>query len=905
MRQILIAFFIFCLAMGAATSPSFAKRVALVIGNDDYANVADLKKAVNDSETITNILEQVGFDVILAKNVTRRQFNLNLQKTVSKLEAGDEAVFFFAGHGIEIDGRNYLLPTDIPSASSGQESLIKGEAIAVDSVLAELRSRRPSVNVLILDACRDNPFESYGRTLGGTRGLARTAAPAGTFIMYSAGVGQTALDRISDDDPNPNSVYTRILAPMLVRPGFSLPKIARAVRREVELLAGSRQHLQRPAYYDELTGDYFLVPPEPNQESEKPEVLTSHVVPRIVKKPTHSATLANECDRLAADPYDKQAVADGVLYVDLAKKSLKAIRACRKAIAGDPESPRYMFQLGRSLDADKRYDDARKHYENAAAKGYAAARGYLGYSYEYGEAAVRNFEKAFQEYKLAADLGYVPAMHQISYLYLAGRGTDKDPKESQHWLLEAANGGFAPSMNAIGYAYDNGNGVPQDFAEAKRWYLKAIDAGDLTAMYNLAFMHEHGRGVDKNTDEALRWYRRSADQGFGAGLHQVGIFYEKGLSVAKDVSEALNWYRKAANAGNAAGMVKLGDALFSGQHTNKDQDSARNWFRKAAKKGNTNAMTRLASIYISGNGGPKDPAKGIEWYRKAASAGDSLAQNHLGYYHDNGKFVEQNYEKARHLYEQAAAKGNSMAMHNLGFMFANGRGVQKDITAARKWYYKAARRNNTLAIRHLAGLYYTGAGGQKDLAEALKWNRKAAELGDAVAMNVMGNMLSSGEGGEKDPRQARRWYEKSARGGSDWGMANFGSTLFGEKNYREAFKWFRKAADKNLPYAWTWLGIIHDFSPAGQANPPLAAQYIVRALKAGEKNAISQMTQNHRGRSAQFRRELQKLLRQAGLYSGRIDGSFGPSTLNAIRSLPQSQTKNSSRVLDGEPERMQ
>ncbi len=905
MRQILFALFIVCLAMGAGPSQTFAKRVALVVGNDDYANVADLKKAVNDSETITKILEQVGFDVILAKNVTRRQFNLNLQKTVSKLEPGDEALFFFAGHGIEIDGRNYLLPTDIPSALSGQESLIKGEAIAVDSVLAELRSRRPGVNVLILDACRDNPFEGYGRTVGGTRGFARMAAPAGTFIMYSAGVGQTALDRISDNDPNPNSVYTRILAPMLTRPGFSLPKIARAVRREVEKLAGNQQHLQRPAYYDELTGDYFLVPPDANQEPDEPEVLTSHIVPRIVKKPILSGVSANECDKLAADPYDEQAVTDGVLYVDLTKKSLEAIRACRKVLADAPESSRYMFQLGRSLDADKRHEDARKQYEQAAAKGYAAAQAHLGYYYEYTDTAARDFEKAFKAYKMAADLGYVPAMHQIAYLHRGGRGTEKDPKEAQRWLLEAANAGFAPSMNAIGYAYDNGKGVRQDFAEAKRWYLKAIDAGDLTAMYNLAFMYEFGRGVDKNTDEALRWYRRSADKGYGSGLHRVGYFYARGLSVAKDLNEALNWYRKAANAGNTTGMVELGDALFSGRHTSKDQDSARNWYRKAAKKGNTEAMTRLASIYISGNGGPRDPAKGIEWYRKAATAGDSLAQNYLGYYYDNGKFVEQNYEKARHLYEQAAAKGNSTAMHNLGFMYANGRGVQTDISAARKWYYKAAQRKNTLAIRHLAKLYYTGAGGQKDLVEALKWNRKAAELGDAVAMNVMGNMLSSGEGGNKDPQEARRWHEKSAQAGNDWGMANFGSTLFGEKNYREAFKWFQKAADKNLPYAWAWLGLIHDFSPSGQSNPPLAAQYMMRALKAGEKNAIYQMTQNHRGRSAQFRRELQKLLRQAGLYSGRIDGAFGASTLNAIRGLAQRQTIDSSRVMGGEPERMQ
>jgi uncharacterized caspase-like protein len=176
-----------------------------------------------------------------------------------RLEAGDTALFFYAGHGVEIDGRNYLLPTDIPPAGPGQERFVQSEAIAVDEVVAAIAEGGARISILVLDACRDNPFARGGtRGVGATRGLARMAAPAGTFIMYSAGVGQSALDRLNDTDADPNSVFTRTLIPLLRTPGLSLTETARRVRQDVEKLAGGAAHLQRPAYYDEVTGDVFL-----------------------------------------------------------------------------------------------------------------------------------------------------------------------------------------------------------------------------------------------------------------------------------------------------------------------------------------------------------------------------------------------------------------------------------------------------------------------------------------------------------------------------------------------------------------------------------------------------------------------------------------------------------------------
>ncbi len=263
-----VAFSILLSAPGVAAG----KKMALVIGNDAYEQVADLQKAVNDSRAIGDTLESQGFTVVRGENLSRRNMNQTIASFTSRLGQGDEAVFFFAGHGVEIAGQNFLLPTDIPAAQAGSEDFVKSESVAVAQVLDSIRRRGPRVSILILDACRDNPFPKQGtRSLGGTRGFVGMNAPKGTFIMYSAGVGQTALDRLSDNDPHPNSVFTRSLVPLLQEPNLPITRLTRQLRRNVEKLAQTVSHPQRPAYYDEITGDFFfrstptsVAPPKPD-----------------------------------------------------------------------------------------------------------------------------------------------------------------------------------------------------------------------------------------------------------------------------------------------------------------------------------------------------------------------------------------------------------------------------------------------------------------------------------------------------------------------------------------------------------------------------------------------------------------------------------------------------------------
>lgn len=236
-----------------------ARSLALVIGNDSYANVPWLKKAVNDARAVAAQLESLGFVVREAENLDQRAMSRALVAFAQDLQPGDRAFFFYAGHGFEIGGMNYLLPVDVPAVQSNEQDIIRDAAFPVDRILEGIRERGASVAVLVLDACRDNPFAAAGtRSLPGTRGLARVDAPEGVFVLMAAGAKQAALDRLSDADDNPNSVFTRTFLAELQKPGRTLVQIAKATQVEVKTLAASVGHDQTPAYYDQVIGDVIL-----------------------------------------------------------------------------------------------------------------------------------------------------------------------------------------------------------------------------------------------------------------------------------------------------------------------------------------------------------------------------------------------------------------------------------------------------------------------------------------------------------------------------------------------------------------------------------------------------------------------------------------------------------------------
>lgn len=245
----------------ALAAPAQAEmRVALVVGNNDYRNVPKLQKAVNDARTMGDTLKQLGFTVMVAENQTRAAFSQTLLAFDKAVGPGDTAFFFYAGHGFEIAGQNFLLPTDVPPATEGQEELVRDASVLADRIIERLQNKKVRTAILVFDACRNNPFERQGtRAVAGGGGLApMTQLPEGVFSIFSAGPRQTALDRLSNNDDNPNSVFTRTFARQLTEPGANLVQVAQRTRRLVSELAETVRHKQIPVYFDQMVDDVFL-----------------------------------------------------------------------------------------------------------------------------------------------------------------------------------------------------------------------------------------------------------------------------------------------------------------------------------------------------------------------------------------------------------------------------------------------------------------------------------------------------------------------------------------------------------------------------------------------------------------------------------------------------------------------
>lgn len=233
-----------------------AQRFALVIGNDGYRHVERLETARADAKAVAKALERVGFKVMLRLDMDERALKAAVRQFKAQLTANDEAVLFYAGHGVQLTEENLLVPVD---AGLDSEDQIKDESVSLSRVLGDLQERQPRFLLAIVDACRNNPFRTHFRS-GPTRGLLPVAAATGQMVIYSAGAGQAALDKLGDTDRNPNSVFTRTLLREIGAPGVPVDRVVRRVRDQVAMLARSVGHEQVPAIYDQTIGDFFFVP---------------------------------------------------------------------------------------------------------------------------------------------------------------------------------------------------------------------------------------------------------------------------------------------------------------------------------------------------------------------------------------------------------------------------------------------------------------------------------------------------------------------------------------------------------------------------------------------------------------------------------------------------------------------
>lgn len=235
------------------------KRTALVIGNSDYAVARKLANPSNDATDMANSLRELGFDVVSGTNLNLKQMNDKVREFGDRLKAnGGVGLFYYAGHGIQVNGRNYLVPVD---AAIPREDEVDFNALNLDQILRKMATANNGLNIVVLDACRNNPFArswSRGEDEGG---LAQISAPTGTFIAYA-----TSPDRTASDGDGRNGLYTAELLKIMKQPNMKIEETFKEVRKSVSKISGGKQI---PWDSSSLSGDFYFRQGQPNSTETK------------------------------------------------------------------------------------------------------------------------------------------------------------------------------------------------------------------------------------------------------------------------------------------------------------------------------------------------------------------------------------------------------------------------------------------------------------------------------------------------------------------------------------------------------------------------------------------------------------------------------------------------------------
>lgn len=225
--------------------PDSEQRVALVIGNGAYLE-GKLANPVNDAQDVATRLRQLDFEVISGNNLNRRQMEDLIREFGRKIRNGGVGMFYFAGHGVQVNNNNYLIPI---GAQINGEAEVKYEAVDVGFVLAQMENAQNRLNIVILDACRNNPFARSFRS--SSRGLASIDAPVGTLIAYATAPGQTA-----SDGKERNGLYTKELLAAMQVTGLKLEDVFKRVLSQVRRQSNDKQV---PWYSSSIEGDFYFV----------------------------------------------------------------------------------------------------------------------------------------------------------------------------------------------------------------------------------------------------------------------------------------------------------------------------------------------------------------------------------------------------------------------------------------------------------------------------------------------------------------------------------------------------------------------------------------------------------------------------------------------------------------------
>jgi uncharacterized caspase-like protein len=255
---------IFLLINSIVVSQSTEKRIALVIGNSNYQQGSFLKNPVNDANLMTSTLKDLGFYVIKRIDGNYEQMQAAVKEFSIKLSKYDVALFYYAGHGLQVDGKNYLIPVDGKFNSKVE---VRYGAISVNDIVNEFEEYNDKVNLLILDACRSNPFRTWER--GGAVGLSPMPPVSGTIIAFATSEGATAADGVGQNGLYTSKLVEQMKIPQRIEDVFINTRVA------VENASNGEQS---PQEWSKIRSKFYLIKPTySNYEKFKPENNTNTV----------------------------------------------------------------------------------------------------------------------------------------------------------------------------------------------------------------------------------------------------------------------------------------------------------------------------------------------------------------------------------------------------------------------------------------------------------------------------------------------------------------------------------------------------------------------------------------------------------------------------------------------------
>jgi TPR repeat protein len=588
-RKVVLGFFLLGLCWSVNGSPQLVRRVvpsggepgiegrrvALVIGNAAYQGQPALKNPENDARDIGRVLEdKLKFQAEVVVNTDLRSLGESVDRFIGKLQPGDIGLFYFSGHGMQVGGENYLVPVNF---NARYEADVKYEAYAASRVRDLMKERGARLSILILDACRDDPYRSLRSTAGGLAGM----SGEGAFIAFAADEGKTA----NDNPAERNGLFTKHLLEVVQKPGLELSEVFNQVRSRVYQ---ESKGTQTPFSYSGVIGDFYF---SPVSADVKPIISAGDGPQRqpVITVTQRYGSLEITSDESGALFLDGTKLVDIQAYAAVKASDIPAgaHTVALQTASGRMEKPvrvlpdetaKLDFQtapggLARFLPPLPPIETTKvdSHLFTAAIAAMAAPSTPLpdsespeqlyqrGVNLAEGKGVPQNDQEAVKYFRLAAERNYSRAQNYLGLFYADGRGgLPKDDVQAAAWYRKAADQGSAHAQSALGVFYANGRGgLPKDDAQAVAWYRKAADQGNPDAQNHLGYMYAHGLGLPKDDAQAVAWYRKAAAQGNARGETNLGYMYETGRGLTKDLDQAITLYKAAAANGDVAASGAL------------------------------------------------------------------------------------------------------------------------------------------------------------------------------------------------------------------------------------------------------------------------------------------------------------------------------------------------------------